>query len=210
MLGVVLLALDELEDVEAAHFAIGEKAVDGGLLIVKHFEDRGELGEDEKLGAALGDVKQLHGASGFFSSGVRDDQRAEAGAIDVMHVLEVHNEVGLAARDQGGDGAAEIGRIGACDEAAIEVEDQDAFHFPLAYVESHCAFYYSGKKVVPGAARRKLFPELQSSRQQPQPATHRPRAGRYGIQIGRPCKTWLGRCALKLNGGPHEQSVARI
>ena len=54
-----LLLLDEAENVEALEFAVGEKAVDGVLLIIEHLEDGGELGHDEKLDAAAAQVEQL-------------------------------------------------------------------------------------------------------------------------------------------------------
>src|ERR1700736_5059807 len=85
--------LDEIQDVEVLNLAVREKAIDSTLLIVENFEDGGELGHNQQLDAAAAQVQQLDFAAGPLHGRVGHHQSAESGAIDVIDLLHIENNI---------------------------------------------------------------------------------------------------------------------
>ena len=116
---------------------IGEETVDGILLVIENFEDRGELGHDEQLDAAPGEIQQPDLAAGFVQRRVAHHQSAQASAIHIIDFRHVENDATLAGIDQCLHGFAIRGHFAPDGHAAIEVENGDAFAVSFVDLEAH-------------------------------------------------------------------------
>ena len=73
----------------------------------------------------------------FFNAGVADHQTAKPGGIDVIHLVEIQDDVDLTVIGQFADLFAKAGYRLADGQPPIEVEDDDPFAFAFLNVESH-------------------------------------------------------------------------
>src|SRR5262249_7130928 len=89
----LLLRFDELQNIELLDLAPGEETVDCVLLVAEDFENGGQLGGYQKLDVAPVQVQELDGAAGFREGRGAHDHRAEARAVDVVHVLHVNDQL---------------------------------------------------------------------------------------------------------------------
>ena len=71
----------------------------------------------------LGEVEELEFSAGVADSGEAADEFSDAGAVEVIDVGEVEDDLFLAPRNEGTDFIAESADFGAEDEAAGNVED---------------------------------------------------------------------------------------
>src|ERR1700680_3846861 len=87
----LFLLLDEVEDVEVLDFAFGEKAVHRLLLVSEDLHHGRKLGEQQKLDVPPIEVYQLHRATRLLQPGKANHHGAEAGAIDIIDVLQIED-----------------------------------------------------------------------------------------------------------------------
>ena len=92
--------------IEGQEKNLGE-ASDGVVLIGADVEDGVEAGELEKILDALREIQELDFALGAADGGEAAYELADAGAVYVIHVVEVEDNLALAAADQVVEGAAE-------------------------------------------------------------------------------------------------------
>ena len=69
------------------------EGLDGGSFVVFHVEDGVQLGDLKQIVDFLGEVQEFEFAALILGSGEGADQFADAGAIDIVNVLKVQNNL---------------------------------------------------------------------------------------------------------------------
>lgn len=106
------------------------EAAEGGVFVALHVEDRNEPGDLEDVMNATGELQQLHFAAGSAYSRVSAYEFADSGAVDVVDVREVEQDLAMAGVKQAPDRVAQ-------DRAALTQRD-----FP-AEIDDGYVIYFS-------------------------------------------------------------------
>src|ERR1700686_1693448 len=104
--------------------SLGEEVVEGfygGEFVFADVEDGVELGDVEDVVNFLGEVEELEFAPGVADGGEAADEFSEAGAVEVVDVGEVEDDLLFAFRDEAADGVAEGVDFVAENDAAVQV-----------------------------------------------------------------------------------------
>ena len=102
---------------------------DGGEFVVADVEDGVELGDEEDVVNFLGELEELELASGVADGGEAADEFSEAGAVEVVDVGKVENNLLFVFGDEAADGVAERVDLVAEDDASVNVKDGDVRDF---------------------------------------------------------------------------------
>ncbi len=101
------------------------EAADGGSLVGKNFEDGEELCDLQKVVNFFREVQKFQFATLAAHCGVGADEFADAGAVDVIHVCEIQNDIGVRFVNELANRFAEHGAAIAEGDAAAGVNDGD-------------------------------------------------------------------------------------
>jgi len=112
-------------------------AVDGGPFFGLNVEDGVEPRDLEDVVDALGQVQEFQLAAGGADSGESADQFADAGAVDIVHVGEIQQDLLFSRGDQFLDGVAE-GRASFTEsDSTTEIDDRYATVVPNCSMKGH-------------------------------------------------------------------------
>jgi hypothetical protein len=95
-----------------------------------HVKDGEEPGNLDDVVDALGQVHQLELAFAIAHRGVGAHHFADAGAVDIIHVVEVQQNLALSVVQQIANGLAQDGATFAERDFAAEIYNRDVPHFP--------------------------------------------------------------------------------
>src|SRR5579871_4676445 len=152
-----------ISDYKGMRQLLGEEVIErfhGVKFVVFDVEDGVELGDVEDVFDLLGEIEQLEFAAGVADGGEGADQFADPGAVDVIHLGEVQDDLLLAFAEQIPDGGAEIVNLIAEDDTSAQVQDGDVRHFAGIDGERH-----GSAGMVVGAAGQVKFKGLPRERQ---------------------------------------------
>lgn len=83
------------------------KAANSGAFVAENFEHGEQLRELEQVVNFFCEMKQLELAAPAFGSGISTHELADAGAVDVIHVAQVQDNLGVFFVKQAANGFAE-------------------------------------------------------------------------------------------------------
>jgi hypothetical protein len=135
--GRLLLLLDEAQNIELLDLAIGEKAIHRVLLVAKKLKYRCQFRQNEQFYIALAEVQNFERSTRLFQGREADYQATQAGRIDIIHALEVQNDIDFPVVRQLANFLPEAGNGFANRQSALKIEDADPLVFALLYLESH-------------------------------------------------------------------------
>jgi hypothetical protein len=110
----------------------GEEVVErlySGEFVVFDIEDGVELCDMEDVVDLLGEVQQFELASCVADSGKAADEFSHTGAVEVVNIRKVQNDLFLSLRNQVADGGAKRTYLWTENEAAVNVEDSHVSDF---------------------------------------------------------------------------------
>lgn len=94
--------------VGAQRFGMGLlEAANSGAFVAENFENGEQLRELEQVVNLFCQMKQLELAAPAFGSGISAHELADAGAVDVIHVAQIQDNLGVFIVKQAADGFAE-------------------------------------------------------------------------------------------------------
>src|SRR5208282_2598211 len=105
--------------------------------VVLHIEDGVELGDLQQVVNFLGEVEQLEFAALVLGSGEGADQLADTGAVDIVHVAEVQQDLFLPLGKQVAHGIAQNHAAFAEGDPAAEVDYGNAIHLTSTGLHAH-------------------------------------------------------------------------
>jgi hypothetical protein len=114
MLSQFLARVQMVEGADGAGLAgapkdLSTKALDGGMLVGKDFEDRKELGDLKEIVNFFCQVQELQFAAAAFDRGVAADELSDARAINIIHIGQVQQDEHALIFQQLANGFAEKG-----------------------------------------------------------------------------------------------------
>src|SRR5581483_7600712 len=105
--------------------------------VVLHVEDGVQLGDLQQVVHFLGEVEQLEFAALVADAGESADQFADAGAVDVINVSEVEQDLLVALGDQVADGVAQDHAAFAEGDTSAQIYDCDSIYLSRAGLHTH-------------------------------------------------------------------------
>jgi hypothetical protein len=101
------------------------KGVNRLLFAFENLEDGYQFRDLQQIANSLGQIRQLDGASGIASRGVKGNQGPEAAAINVIDAAEIKDDTTILG-DEGANGVAQGSGFFAEDNASGAIHDQNA------------------------------------------------------------------------------------
>src|SRR5579863_5722465 len=111
--------------------------LDGGGFVVLHVEDGVELGDLKQVVDLLGEVQEFQFAALILGGVEGADQFADAGAVDIVDVLEIQDDFLGALAQQFAHGVAQNDAAFAERDAPAAVHDCDSIHYSTTNLHTH-------------------------------------------------------------------------
>src|SRR5579862_318264 len=111
--------------------------LDGRGLVVLHVEDGVELRDLQQIVHFLGELQQLKFATLVLGGGIGADQLTNAGAVNVINIREIQNNLFMALAEQVAHRVAKDNAAFAQGDAPAAIHNCDSIHLPTTNLHAH-------------------------------------------------------------------------
>jgi hypothetical protein len=113
------------------------ESLDRGGFVVFYIENSVELGDLKQVVHLFGEVQQFEFATLILGSGEGADQLADSGAVDIVDLAEVQDNLLITFGEQVSNGVAQSDAAFAEGDAAAAVHNGDSVYLPCAKFHAH-------------------------------------------------------------------------